>query len=129
MPGSPVIKGITTIRWGTSNPNAVVVANSINTAIVKKIMYKRLGGAPTLIEDNNGFTACLVGIKDGDELQVTCVDDTAIVWPDQYDIASFKVPGQANAKNFCVIDDGMDLERKREGERSLTVNYFTNNIF
>ena len=127
MPGSPTIKGVTTIRWGTSNPNAVLQAG-LNTAIVKKITYKRLGGAPTLIEDNNGFTAILVGIKDGDELAITCVDDTAITWPDQYDIVSMKVPGQANAKNFIVIDDGIDLERKREGERSLTVNAFVNSV-
>jgi len=127
MAGTPVIKGITTIRWGTSSPNAVLQAG-LNTAIVKKIVYKRLGGAPTLIQDNNGFTAVLVGINDGDELQVTAVDDTAITWPVQYDIVSMKVPGAANAKNFIMIDDGIDLERKREGERTMTMNYFTNNI-
>ena len=127
MAGSPVIKGITTIRWGTSNPNAVLTGG-LNTAIVKKVVYKRLGGAPTLIEDNNGFTAVLVGIADGDELQITCVDDTTITWPAQYTVASFQVPGQANAKNFIVVDDGIDLERKREGEKNLTLNWFTNNI-
>jgi len=127
MAGSPVIKGITTIRWGTSNPNAVLLGG-LNTAIVKKIMYKRLGGAPVLIQDNNGFTACLVGIADGDELQITCMDDTGITWPAQYTVVSMQVPGQANAKNFISIDDGIDLERRREGERTLTVNWFTNNI-
>ncbi len=132
MPGTLVIKGVTTVRWGTGSANAntgnAVLQNALNTAIVKKIMYKRLGGAPTLIQDNNGFTAILVGLNDGDELQITCVDDTAITWPVQYDIITMKVPGAANAKNFILIEDGIDLERKREGDHTMTVNWFTNSI-
>ena len=124
MAGTPTIKGITTIRWGTTI--ASQATSPWSTAIVKSIRCSRLGGEPTAIEDNDGFTAILVGLKDGDQVEVTVVDDTSKTWPAQYDVASFKGVVDTAARNYLVIDNGESLERKREGERTFTLRAFVN---
>ena len=122
-PSSSVVR---TIRWGTS-PDAVL-QTGLNTAIIKSVAVKRLGGPPIPVEDNNGFTAILAILVDGDEISVTVVDDTAITWPARGDTVSLQVPGEVSAKDFTLIDDGISLQRKREGERTLTCQWFVNDI-
>jgi hypothetical protein len=120
---TPTIKGtITTIRWGTTIASQ---ATPFSTAIIKSIRASRLGGEPTKIEDNDGFTTIVVGLADGDRCEVTVVDDTSKTWPEQYDVASFKAPKATAVANFLVIDNGESLERKREGERTFTLEKYT----
>lgn len=120
---SPTIKGsITTIRWGTSVSGQ---ASPFNTAIIKSIKPSRLGGEPTKIEDNDGFTAIVVGLNDGDRVEVTVVDDSSKVWPTFMTAASFKLPGDTVASNFLVVDaPPPSLERKKEGERTFTLEKY-----
>ena len=121
MATAPVIKGtITTIRWGTTG----LLQSPLNAAIVKSIKVARLGGEPTKIEDNDGFTAIVVGLADGDKVDITVVDDTAKTWPAPYTVLSLKGPNDVAAKNFLVTDTGEGLERKREGERTITAEYY-----
>ena len=120
---TPTIKGtFTTIRWGTTIANQ---ASPFSTAIIKSIKASRLGGEPTKIEDNDGFTAIVVGLADGDRVEVEVIDDTSKTWPEQYDIASFKAPKATAAANFLVIDNGESLARKTEGSRTFTLEKYT----
>ena len=120
---SPIIKGLTTIRWGTKSAGTTP-GTSIAGAILTKVTHATRGGEPTLIEDGEGYTAAVVLIHDGDTLSFTCVDDTAITWPAKGDVAQYKVPGWAVAKGFLVVDNNADLERKREGERVIKAEYY-----
>ena len=118
----PVIKGtFTTIRWGTTIANQ---ASQFSTAIIRSIKSSRLGGEPTKIEDNEGFTAIVVGLADGDRCEVEVTDDTSKTWPEQYDVASFKAPKASAAANYLVIDNGENLARKTEGVRTFVLEKY-----
>ncbi len=119
---SPIIKGISTLRWGSGG--AATGSTGVAAAIVKKVAHATRGGEPTLIEDNNGFTAAVVILHDGDTLTFTCVDDTAITWPQKGDIAQYQVPGWSAAKNFLIVDNNASLERKKEGERTIKAEFY-----
>ena len=121
--GTPTIKGITTIRWGTLS-TGVATGTAMAGAILKKVTHTTRGGEPTLIEDGNGFTVTAVLLHDGDSLSFTCVDDTAITWPNKGDVVSYKVPGWSATRGFLVVDNNGDLERKREGERVIKAEYY-----
>lgn len=121
MPTPIIVGTFTTIRWGTSLTGQ---ADPFSTAIIKSIRASRLGGEPTKIEDNDGFTAIVVGLKDGDRVELTVVDDTSKTWPEQYDVASFKAPKDTAAKNYLLIDNGEAAERKKEGERTFVLEYY-----
>ena len=120
---NPTIKGtFTTIRWGTTLANQ---ASPFSTAIIKSIKASRLGGEPTKIEDNEGFTAIVVGLNDGDRVEVEVVDDTSKTWPALHAVASFMAPGATAAANFLVVDNGEALARKTEGSRTITLEKYT----
>jgi hypothetical protein len=114
----------TTIRWGTSG----VLQSNLNTAIVKSVKVSRLGGEVIKMEDNDGFTAIIVGLNDGDKLEIEVVDETAKTWPVFFDVASLKVPGQTNAKNFLILDDDITLTKKDFGTRTIVAEAYANNI-
>jgi predicted RNA-binding protein with TRAM domain len=124
---TPTVKGkFTTIRWGTTGVLQSPLAGSGNTAaIVKSIKCARLGGGPTKIEDNDGYTAIVVGLVDGDKVDITVVDDTSKSWPAPYDVISLKGPNDTVAKNFLVLEPTEDLARKREGERTFSCEYYS----
>jgi len=122
MATAPTIKGtFTTIRWGTTIASQ---ATPWSTAIIKSIKASRLGGEPTKIEDNDGFTAIVVGLKDGDKVEVEVVDDTSKTWPEQMDVAQFKAPKDTAAKAYLVVDNGESVTRKQEGSRTFTLEYY-----
>jgi len=118
---NPIIKGITTIRWG-GGAGSLYGATG---AIVKKVGHATRGGAPTVIDDTIGFAAIVVLICDGDTLTITCVDDAAVTWPNKGDVVAMTAPGKSSV-NFLVIDNNGDLERKREGERVIKAEYYAN---
>lgn len=117
------IKGITTLRWGIK-PSAVATGGGVGAALLKKVVHATRGGEPTLIEDDQGYTAAVIGLHDGDTLTFTCVDDTAITWPQKFDVAQYKVPGWVAAKGFLIVDNNADLERRRDGERIIKAEYY-----
>jgi hypothetical protein len=118
---APTIKGRTTLVWGTSG---VAADGKISASIIKRIEHQRLGGPPTKIMDNEGYTDTIVFLKDGDMLTFTCIDQTDIAWPDIGDIVSCKAPGWAAAKSFVVEDAPANRERKREGEKTIVAGYY-----
>jgi hypothetical protein len=116
-----IIKGITTIYWGT---NGTTNGSALAAAIVKSIKHTTLGGEPIIIEDNNGFAAIWVMLADGDMLELTCIDDSSIVWPQKgTSPVAFTIPGQASAKNFVVDDNTADREQRAAGTRVLKMEY------
>jgi hypothetical protein len=124
---APIIRGTsTTIRWGIKS-SGVVQAGGMSGAIVTRVGHETLGGAPTLIEDDQGFAAILVLLVDGDKLTLTCIDDSILTFPQKGDWCSFKVPGQvATNANFICIDNNAQLARKEAGTRGLVVEYHPN---
>jgi|SRR5581483_2907785 len=122
---SPIIKGLTTIRWGTSGFGG---ATALASAIVTSIEHSRMGGPPTLISDSAGFTQAWVGLNDGDKLVFNCVDDTALTWPAFGDDLVLKNPGESGTKSFIVEDDDTNLARKREGQRRVTACFYASGV-
>jgi hypothetical protein len=124
---APIVRGTsTTIRWGIKS-SGVVQQGGMAGAIVTRVGHETLGGAPTIIEDDQGFAAIMVLIVDGDKLTLTCIDDSVVTFPAKGDWCSFKVPGQvATNANFICIDNNAQLARREAGTRGIVVEYHPN---
>lgn len=80
------------------------------------------------IEQGSGLTATDVLIYDGDELELTVVDDRAITWP----LAGATVvlinpqPNGTNgtSETFQVMNNNFTTARKTEGERTMLVKKY-----
>lgn len=117
---SPIIKGLTTIKWGSS---ATIAAGALTAAIVVRGTFTPKNGQPIEIEDNNGYAAALVFLEDGFDATLECVYDSAIVWPVDGDAISVKRPRDAAAKSswVCSLED--TVERKKEATVSIKIAY------
>jgi len=73
---SPIIKGISTIVWGSGNVLAAPAG-----AIVDSLSLTPKNGSPIEIEDNNGLAAVEVILQDGFNAKVSCTYDDAKSWP------------------------------------------------
>jgi hypothetical protein len=76
MAVTPIIKGITTIVWGTNNGLAAPAG-----AIVESLTLTPKNGSPIEIEDNNGLGAVEVELTDGFNAKASVMYDDAKVWP------------------------------------------------
>lgn len=127
---TPIIKGITTIRWGAGSqtiagvPTPYGAASAFASAIVVSLRHSRMGGPPTLIADTAGFTQIWVGLNDGDHLELQCVDDQALSWPAFGADVTMYNPGDTTTKVFICEDDDIDLARKREGMRTVKLTFY-----
>jgi hypothetical protein len=123
MPASPVIKGITTIKWGTGSN-----LGTPSGAIVESIRVTRKNGAPIEIEGNDGFAAALVFLNDGFNATITCLYDTAKTWPADGSAVSLTLPklgaagGTETFACWCASSTP-DLSRKREATVTLELIY------
>ena len=75
------------------------------------------------IEQGSGLTATEIIINDGDECEMTVVDDRAITWPLAGGIVTLINP-QPNGANgtselFQVVNNNYTTARKVEGERTM----------
>jgi hypothetical protein len=111
-----IIKGITTIVWGTSN-----TLNAPAGAIVDSIRITPKNGAPIEIEDNAGFAAIAVLLDDGFDAAMTCVYDMNKAWPNIGDNLKLALPGWTGSNNATTNYNGfvgatpeVDMARKRE---------------
>ena len=80
------------------------------------------------IEQGSGLTATEVLINDGDECEMTVVDDRAITWPLAGGTVTLINP-QPNGTNgtselFQVINNNYTVARKVEGERTMLVKRY-----
>jgi hypothetical protein len=116
----------TTIAWGTEGMNTY-------TYIVKSLRAQRLV-EEIKIEQGSGLTAIDVLLIDGDQVEVTVIDDTTIKPPDVGSAVFFTNPLNASTasppwslglfQGFWVIDNSYNAARKTEGERVLLCKYF-----
>ena len=97
MSQSPIIKGITTIVWGTAN-----MLGSPAGAIIESGTVTPKHGEPIEIEDNNGFAAVEVILDDGFNAKVHCMYDAAKVWPQAGANVVLNVPNSAAANAAAV---------------------------
>ena len=109
------------LRWGTT-PNSTGFLNSL---IIKSIRRSRRG-TETLIEDGDGFTDTTVDIYDGDDLEITVVDDKTVTWPANGEKASVLAPGWAAAKDVKVGNLSQTATQKAAGEATLSAKWFVN---
>ena len=111
-----------TISWGTEG-----LTSSI-TAIVKSVRATQMV-SEIPIENGSGLTAVLIGLNDGEEVEITCVDDRAIVWPEFMGVITLYNPrptgGTPGTLLYQVISDNFNSARKQEGERTLLCKRYT----
>lgn len=117
---SPIKKGISTIKWGSS---ATVAAGALTAAIVARGSFTDKNGQAFEIEDNEGFAAALIFLADGFDGTLECVYDSAITWPAVGDAISLKRPRDAAALQCYVASIEDTVERKKEAMLSIKVHY------
>lgn len=135
---SPILKGITTIQWGSGNTmgspsNAVVISGRITPK----------NGMPIEIEDVNGFTAALVFLDDGFDAEIQMLYDTSLTWPGMAQSVTLTLPtwgadnsgstggsgtagGATSFKCFVAALPGVEIERKKEATISYKLIYRPN---
>ena len=106
---SPIIKGLTTIKWGSTG---AVASGAMTSAIVVRASYTDKNGAAIEIEDNDGFDA-----------SVEVVYDSAIAWPAPGDTVSLRRPRDAAPVNCLLAAYDDSVERKKEGMLTLKLHY------
>ncbi len=104
---------IATLGWGTDDLYSGVIVKSMKTSeMVEEIK----------IENGTGLTAVLVGLKDGDQAEITCEDDRAVTWPSFMGIVTLLSPratGGTVSTSFQVISNDHNAARKQNAERTL----------
>lgn len=127
MTVSPIIKGITTIRWGSAS-----TIGTPSTVIVQSGRITPKNGAPIEIEDMNGFTNTLVFLDDGFDADLDVMYDTALTWPAVADTVALTLPkigavGGTQAYNcFMASFPPMNIERKKEAMITIKLIYRPN---
>jgi len=116
MATAPVIKksaSIGTIVWGTDG----VAKNELNVLIVKRVSGTSRGGA-TDVMGNLGTTEIVALVKDGRDVDITVVYDSAVTaLPKQGDEVLLSLPPDlAAGVNYFVTEDGVSVERGAEME-------------
>lgn len=116
---SPIIKGLATIKWGSSG---TVAAGALTAAIFVRGSFTDKNGQAFEIEDNEGFSKALVFLADGFDATIECVYDSAITWPAIGDAISIKRPRDAAALGGYVASIEDTVERKKEAMLSLKIH-------
>ena len=107
----------TTLAWGTDflyqNGQAVIVKSMRSSRMIEEIR----------IENGTGLTATDVILNDGDQVEITVIDDRAVPFPDSGDTVTLFNPitesGSPDTELFLVINNDYNAARKVEGERVL----------
>lgn len=117
---SPIIKGLTTIKWGSTG---AVAAAALTSAIVARASFTGKNGSAIEIEDNEGFAKAMVILADGFDANIECVYDSAITWPAVGDTVALKRPRDTAALNCLLADIEDAQERKKEATLTLKLHY------
>lgn len=120
-----IIKGTTTIVWGTTTK-----LGTPSAAVVEAISVTPKNGEPIAdIENGDGASVVAVLLDDGFDAKVTCLYDTALTWPAVGDTVTLSLPkygavGGATSYN-CILGGTPkpDLARKREATIELHLRY------
>lgn len=111
---SPIVKGLATIKWGTSG----LALGALATAVVQSMSIKS-ENYETKIEDNDGFTKAFVLIVDGQRVTIECLYDSAITWPAEGTVLSMQPVNAGSASNFLITKVENAAARKKEATISL----------
>lgn len=109
------------LRWGTSDQTTGALASYIVRSVTRRTRSETI-----LIQDANGFTDTTVTINDGDDLEISCVDDKLVTPPAAGAVASLLVPGWAAAKNVQVTAVSQTVSQRAAGEITISAQWFTN---
>jgi len=105
------------LAWGTNQ-----IYNTGDSAIVKTVRASQMI-EEVKIENGSGNTVTDILIYDGDEMELTLVDDRAITWPLAGGTVALLNPQpngtSATAETFQVINNNYTVARKVEGERTM----------
>ncbi len=111
---------ITTLAWGTDTLYAGVIVKSLKSSeMVEEIK----------IENGTGLTAVLIGLRDGDQVEITVEDDRSVSWPSFMGTVTLLNPrptgSSATSTSFQVISNDYNAARKQNGERTLLCKVYT----
>lgn len=115
---SPIIKGLTTIKWGSGG-----ALSAFASAIVARVSATPKNGQSFEIEDNDGFAKAMVLLDDGFDADVECVFDSAIIWPAVGATVALKRPSDSGALNCLLTSREESNERKKEAMITLKLQY------
>lgn len=116
-----ILKGLTTIRWGTDGflEDAGLIGAIVNSLKQSRMVDK------SYIENNSGFKVATILLIQGQTYDITCTDDTAKSWPDTGNKVLVQGPDDTLALEFLVVEDSYSAAKKKEGERSFTAEFYT----
>ena len=124
---SPVLKGVTTIIWGTSGPNCAPAG-----AIVESLAITPKNGEPIEIENNDGFTVTELLLHDGFNAKASIVLDSNLTYPLASGTVALTLPLQASngaanntASYSCLVCSTPEItnNRKKEGMVNFQLTY------
>ena len=114
MPASPTIKGITAIVWGTDN-----ASNMTDGLILETLSITPKNAEPIDIEGNLGFSAILVGLRDGFSARATAVFVSNKAFPQEGDNITLVGPrsnGTSGTNNYNCTFWSWNFTRGRKKE-------------
>lgn len=102
------------LAWGTEGIYSGVIVKTIRASqMIEEVK----------IEQGSGLTATQVLIYDGDEIEITVVDDRAITFPQAGSTVTLINPQPNGAGGtselFMVVNNNFSTARKTEGERTI----------
>ena len=107
------VNGITTIVWGTD----LIYAGYIVTSASQETRVSEID-----IEQGTGFTAIVILLNDGLDVDITVIDDTSVTPPGIGAIVTLSSP--FGSIPMLLVKDKTDQARKREGMRTLNFKSF-----
>lgn len=127
---TPTIKASAniTLVWGVKG-GANFGANAVNGSLLETLQLTPKNGSPIDIEDSDGFSAALVGLKDGFDGKATALYDSAKQMPAEGDTITVVAPntaanGTGTANLNCTFWSwSFSRNKKKEATIELT---FTN---
>jgi multidrug efflux pump subunit AcrA (membrane-fusion protein) len=127
--------GITTFIWGTDAfaSNSGLLNGSGSTYIVNSIRAsERI--EPFTIENGTGLTAAQILLLDGQDYEVTVIENTAITPPATGTVGTIQVPGIGGSSSgvpvftaveALVVNANVALAKKQPGERVMAIKTYT----
>lgn len=111
---------ITTLAWGTDGIYASVIVKSVRASEMVE---------EANIANGSGLTAVQVGLKDGEQVEITVEDDRSITWPSFMGLVTLINPRPTGATGtstvFQVIHNDYNISKKQNGERTLLCKVYT----
>lgn len=122
--GTPTIKGVTTIVWGTQGRLGSPAGAIVEGISIKPKNPNGLGE----IENGDGAGVADVLLKDGFDASVNCVEDTSKTWPDVGAAVVLTMPngtGTGTTAYSCYVtgDPDQTLARKKEAMKTISLRY------